>query len=81
MIIDIQPVQIVNKTAMKVLLQPATLDYGNTASAAYLLLDADGAELLRGGVAMTAEQYANWGTNDDYAVDCFLQNIGVTRVI
>jgi len=30
--------------------------------------------------AMTAEQYAAWGTDDDYAVNCFLANLGLVRV-
>lgn len=29
--------------------------------------------------AMTAEQYAEWGTDDEYAIDCFLTNLNITR--
>lgn len=31
-------------------------------------------------VAMTPEQYAAWGTDDDYAIDCILTNAGLTRI-
>ena len=30
-------------------------------------------------VAMTAAQYAAWGTDDDYAVNCLLGNLGLVR--
>lgn len=31
-------------------------------------------------VAMTQAQYDNWGVNDDYAVNTFIDNYGLTRV-
>ena len=31
-------------------------------------------------VSMTAEQYAQWGTDDSYAVDCLLANLNLVRV-
>ena len=31
-------------------------------------------------VAMTAAQYAAWGTDDNYAVDCLLANLNLVRV-
>ena len=31
-------------------------------------------------VAMTAEQYAKWGADDDYAINCLLANLGLVRV-
>lgn len=30
-------------------------------------------------VSMTEEQYAEWGTDDEYAIDCFLTNLGIER--
>jgi hypothetical protein len=30
-------------------------------------------------VPMTDAQYAAWGTNDEYAIDCFLLNMGLER--
>lgn len=30
-------------------------------------------------VAMTPEQYAQWGTDDNYAVDCFIANLGLVK--
>lgn len=43
--------------------------------------DKDGNFIQKGGwtVAMTAEQYADWGTDDTYAIDCFLTNLGLER--
>lgn len=31
-------------------------------------------------VAMTEPQYKAWGTDDDYAVNCLLKNLGLVRV-
>lgn len=31
-------------------------------------------------VAMTPDQYAAWGTDDDYAINCLLANLGLVRV-
>lgn len=31
-------------------------------------------------VAMTPDQYAAWGTDDDYAINCMLANLGLVRV-
>lgn len=31
-------------------------------------------------VAMTPDQYAAWGTDDDYAINCLLHNLGLVRI-
>ena len=44
------------------------------------LFDANGRQLTLGQVTMTHEQYVNWGTDDNYADDCFLENLCLTRM-
>lgn len=79
MMISIKPMQVVNKIAVSIIFQPATVDYGSGCSTVYSLLDENGKEIYKDSVQVTPEQYAEWGTEDDYIVNCFLENIGVVR--
>lgn len=76
--IQITPVQIFPNTATQIEFLPAEITLGVSARSQYILQDADGVNLASAWVAMTPEQYANWGSNDDYAVACLLQNLGLT---
>lgn len=59
------------------------LQLGESASA-YVCLGVSGEEesftlLTRSTVPMTDTQYAKWGADDDYAVNCFLLNANLER--
>lgn len=81
MLIQIQPTQVFgNKTATQIEFMPASLTFGESASSNYALMDVDGLNLVCSSVSLTAEQYAAWGTDDTYAIDCFLSNLGLQRL-
>ena len=65
--------------ATQITFLPAEIDFGVSAKSQYILQDANGANLTSAWVAMTPEQYAAWGTDDQYAIGCFLANLGLTR--
>lgn len=39
-----------------------------------------GSSLLDGNITMTAEEYAQWGTDDTYAIDWALTKLGFTKL-
>lgn len=64
----------------------ATIVFGKTASGSVVLghmsEDEEPAFVPDTGsttIAMTDEQYAKWGEDDEYAIDCFLTNMGLVR--
>lgn len=65
----------------------AEINFANNTASAYVALgtlnDAGEFVNLQGGsyatVSMTPEQYVKWGTDDDYAVDCFIANLGLEK--
>ena len=66
-------------TATQVDFAPAEVMLGLTARCTYTLKDVDGNNLKTGVVEMSAEQYALWGTDDDYAASVFLTNLGLEK--
>lgn len=77
--LQITPVSVFPSTATHIEFLPAEVQFGVSARSQYILQDEAGANLTSAFVAMTDEQYANWGTDDAYAIDCFLTNLGLTR--
>lgn len=77
--IDINPVSVWPGIATKIQFNPASISYGQSASADYFLLDADGQPLKIGKVTMSPEEYALWGDDDGYAIDCFLSTLNLER--
>lgn len=77
--IQITPVSVFPATATQVEFLPAEVQFGVGARSQYILQDANGSNLTSEWVAMTPEQYAQWGTDDQYAINCFLTNLGLTR--
>lgn len=35
---------------------------------------------LAGNISLTGNQFSNWGTNDDYFVNCIATNLGLTPI-
>ena len=76
----IQPPQVADYAQVS----SATITFGKSASAGVVLghMSADEVPVFvpdtgSTTVAMTDEQYAKWGENDEYAVACFILNMGL----
>lgn len=78
--INIQPVRVFPDEAVAIRFGDITLVPFTTAKTNWQLLDATGRLLVSGEVETTNEQYAGWGTDDNYITDCFLANLGLMRV-
>jgi hypothetical protein len=76
--IQITPVSVYPATATQIEFLPAEVQYGVTARSQYILQNAEGQNLVSDWVAMTPEQYASWGNDDEYAINVFLTNLGLT---
>ena len=79
-VVQITPTNILGKTATQVVFNPALVIFSTSATSQYVISDADGATVTSGNVSTTPEQYAQWGTSDVYIIDCFLSNLGLTRL-
>lgn len=79
--VEITPTNMLGKTATKVTFNPALVVFSTSATSQYVVFDADGNMVTSGNVSTTPEQYANWGTSDVYIIDCFLENLGLTRLV
>ena len=77
--VAIVPVRVLSGVGVSATFSPAMVTYGSVAVAQYQVNAEDGALLASGNVQTTPEQYANWGENDDYVIDCFLINLGLER--
>ena len=78
--INIEPVRVYPDTATAVEFGTITLEPFIKACAEWRLHGADGSRLASGMVETTPAQYAAWGTDDSYINDCFLVNLGLTKV-
>jgi len=50
-----------------------------TCSTYYKLCDADGKQLAEGNIALTEEQFANWGTDNSYVSDIVIAELGLEK--
>ena len=81
-IIYIQPVNVSwpNVQANKINIGSVLITLGGGASCTYSFLDANGNTVFMGGqAALTDEQYAAWGQDDAYFINCILSNLGLTQ--
>lgn len=77
--IQISPVSVFPATATQIEFLPVEVTLGQSARSQYILQDENGANLTSAFVSMTPEQYAQWGTDDEYPITVFLANLGLTR--
>lgn len=77
--LKIQPVRVFPKTATDIDFGAITLVPFVRAFAEWHLYDAGGNPLAAGMVETTPEQYAQWGTDDNYITECFLANLELVR--
>lgn len=79
--IQIQPVQGFGKTATSIEIGPFQIDVkAKSAKCRWLLRDEAGKELAAGATVIDGAAYAQWGADDDYAVDLVLEDAGVQRL-
>lgn len=78
--IQIIPVRVFPEAATVVQFTGITVVPFESASGQWSLFNDAGVRLATGQVAMTHEQYTNWGVDDNYIMDCFMENLGLTRV-
>lgn len=77
--ISIQPVGVFPDTGVFIRFADITIVIGDKARSTWQILDASENVIVGGAVEMIHEQYLNWGTDDSYAEDCFMENLGLTR--
>jgi hypothetical protein len=69
---------ITRSTITSVQINNVVVTLGVTASCTVYMFDESGSIKNVAQSQLTSEQYANWGTNDEYFVQCILQNLGLT---
>ena len=79
-IIPINPVSVWNSTATQIQITAITLELGTSSQCQYLLQDANHNALVAGFSSLTPTQYNNWGSDDNYFINCILSNLGLTAV-
>ncbi len=78
--IDILPIKIVGLTATSISLAGFGIEPENKAAyCRWELLDAAGGSVLTRTTKIEGDDYAKWGTDDNYAVDFILATAGVKR--
>ena len=77
--LQISPVSVFPATATQIEFLPVEVTLGQSARSQYILQDANGANLTSAWVEMTPEQYAQWGNDDEFAVNTFLSNLGLEK--
>jgi len=73
----IVPVAVWPGTATQFVINSVAVVLNTSASCTWLLQDANGKNLSGGPSALTAAQYAGWGSDDTYFVNCILANLGL----
>ena len=76
-VVDLNDLPIFGRTATRITFGAPTVVYGQSATAQYVVEDSSGV-ITAGSVTTTPEQYADWGTDDSYIIQCFLTNLGLS---
>lgn len=77
--IAIEPVEVWPSMATQIDIGGITVSLNSSASCSYVLLDDfDNPLTPQSQVAMTPEQYALWGSDDNYFVSTILANLNLT---
>ena len=69
---------VTRSTITSVQMNNVVVTLGVTASCTVYMFDIDGNIKNVAQSQLTPEQYANWGTNDEYFIQSILQNLGLT---
>lgn len=80
MITPIQPVPAYPAEAVSIKIDDVHLTLGTAANCQWKLLDAEGNLVsVPSRAALTEEQYAGWGDDDNYFANCIIENLGLVR--
>lgn len=80
MINEIEPIQGFNETATQLRVSDALVNLGTSVNVQWELLDADGKVLKVDRVFIEGEEYAAWGSDDEYLVGVVADKIGAVIV-
>ena len=81
---QIEPIQIwqngTTKTATQLQVQGTSVNLGSNASFYWQLLTEEGHQVSQGNLGISGEEYAAWGTNDDYIYELVASDLNLTLV-